>query len=431
MNAQLSGQSKFDRQQLRAFAAGKPPLTAPTDYFVGRDAELVLFGQDLEELQSGAGTLRILVGESGAGKSALLRKVADVARRRRFVTMSAELSPDRLLHGRSGEARALLQDLVMSVRTVGSSNAIALDSLVARFRDRCEAEAERTNRRLVDVARECLAPLQFQQRGADFAEVMLGYALSLESSSQEVISRSRQWLSAQYASAAEARERLRVSSFVADVDLWPLLKLWGRFAQIAGTAGLLLCIDELRALTALHNHRARVLNYEQLFTIYNEIFEGMAPGVGLILAGTAGALNQDTHGLCSHRGLASCLQEGKPVTGADALIGGVVIRIADLAEAELVQLLKRIRALLASCHPAARLIPEDDLPDFLSELRDRLGGQTFRLPREVIQEFLGLHNRMHANPSLEWRDLLRSVPKSSVGPAAFAVASSDFAERSI
>src|SRR3954463_2039528 len=88
---------------LRALANGKAPAVLRDELFVGRGTELALLDRDLDLIEAGGASLRILVGEPGSGKTMLMHAMAERARSRRFVTTAADLDPDSLLHGRGGE----------------------------------------------------------------------------------------------------------------------------------------------------------------------------------------------------------------------------------------------------------------------------------------------------------------------------------------
>ena len=72
----------------------------------------------------------------------LMQAMAERARGRRFVTASADLDPDCLLHGRGGEGRALLRKTVLGMRTAATGSEPAIDSIAGRFGNECRSDAE-------------------------------------------------------------------------------------------------------------------------------------------------------------------------------------------------------------------------------------------------------------------------------------------------
>jgi hypothetical protein len=417
-----------DQLALRALSAGKPP--APDrDFLVGRQRELALNDIDLGRIRAGSGALRILVGECGVGKSALMGTMAERARYQEFVTMSAEISTDRLLYARGGEARALLEAACLSQKTLGSSEGGAMGAVVGRFRDDCLDIANVTGRRLAEIAKERLVPLESHPGGYDFSQVIQGWVMALDPPRPHLQSRSRRWLSAGYTNSAEAREDLGIRHIVGDADFWPFIKLWGRFIRIAGRPGLVLFIDEARQISDC-DPRTRARNHALLLSIYNEVIAGQVPGVGIVLAATPDMLIGDFNSLCSERGLGSCLQQGPGQ--ADDLIDRVAISISPLSTEELTEVLSRVRSLVGRCRPTGRLMTDDELSSFLNANSVKLGNQTSRHTRDLIQRFIAIQVKLAANPSLQWHDIDQSgQSKSEFSNSDTSSKFGHFAERNI
>jgi hypothetical protein len=414
-----------DRNVLAALAAGKVP---PHGWlFFGRKSELGKFDRDLARVGSGGAAMRFIVGDMGSGKTALLAAMARSARRQGFVTLSTEFSRDRLLHGRTGEGRGLIADALRSLKTPGMANAMALDALVGGFRDRCNDEAGDSHRGLGEVLSEQLAPLELLPRGSDFAKVIKVLASAAEWD-PALASKARRWLFADYDSATEARRDLGVSNIIGDDDFWIIVRLWASFVRLAGRPGLLLLLDEGRFLPELQHSSTRDQNFAQLATIYNDVFQGSAPGVSVIVAATPRLLTADFNGMCSEPGLGSCLQNGALIGRSDDLIDSVAIRIVDLNQEESVELLIAVRGLIEKCQPEARLISVADIPLYLESVRDELGGQQFPLPRRLIQPFLNLHNKLDDHPDLPWEALSGRGIRHDDSAVATAIRSGEFAE---
>lgn len=411
--------SETDELALRALAAGKPPPNA-RDYFVGRDRELAVNDLDLGRIRGGSGALRILVGDLGAGKSALMAMMAEQARYQGFITASVELSPDRMLYARGGEARALLEQAVLSQRTLGSAEGVAMDALIGSFRDDCNEAGQEQGRPLRDIATERLAPLQYLPGGHDFFQVIKQWVLAIDPPRPLRQVNSRRWLSAQYTNLIEARHDLAVSRVLGDADLWPSLKLWGQFARITRRPGLMIFIDEARLISDWPDPRTRARNYSLILSIYNEVLSGQAGGVGIVLAATPDMLIGGFNSLSSERGLGSCLQQGPGQ--ADDLIDKVVLSLSPLTEDEITELLTRVRSLLGRCRPRAPLIPVEDVPSFINSNSVQLGDHTCRHPRQIIMQFIEVHNQLSASPNLDWRELQasgQSLDEETKKPARF------------
>ena len=88
-----------------------------------------------------------------------------------------------------------------------------------------------------------------------------------------------------------------------------------------------------------------------------------------------------------------------------------------------------LRELILRNRADARLIPGGDIPSFLEQSRDRLGGQDYPLVADLIDQFIRLHNRLNSSPELQWSDLLQGKPNSGQSVAAAAVETGRYAER--
>jgi hypothetical protein len=416
---------------LRSLSAGKPPPATleGAKFFHGRNVELQLLEGDLAQVSDRQSVLRFVVGEFGSGKSALLAELADRARRSRFATTKVDIARDRLILGRDGEGRRLLESALLDLRTLGSLDRCAMDSIIGAFRDKCELLAQQAGRSLLEVQREQLAGLERLPRGQDFARIVERYGHALAVSDQQSLQKSRRWLLGQYDSSVQSRNDLGVPC-VEDADFWNMMKLWGCFTQLAGRPGLVLILDEIRLMSEVLTGPTRAANFAQLFRIYNDVFSGSVGGIGVFLAMTPNSVTGEFDGLCSEPGLSSCLDGGRLVGAVDDVIGSVAFRLSELAQDDYHSLLLELRSLVERERPGARLIPVDHLALFLEQSKDRLGGVECPYPRDLIREFFSIHNRAAANSSVEWKELLR-VHHSPASARPVPVEFEDFAERSM
>jgi hypothetical protein len=94
-------------------------------------------------------------------------------------------------------------------------------------------------------------------------------------------------------------------------------------------------------------------------------------------------------------------------------------------------MLAALRDLLHCTNPGARLISDSDIPLFMEQSKDLLGGQEYPHPRDLIRAFLKLHNEVNANPHLQFADVLGGHVCRSQSFAEGTAQSGRFAERSI
>jgi hypothetical protein len=412
---------------LQALAAGKPPDAGGAPFFFGRSDELGLLRRDLNLIGAGSSVLRIVVGELGAGKSALLHEHMRRARRERFATMRAEFARECLLYGRTGEGTALIEQALLDLKTLGSGERCAIDAIIGSFADQCHEIATERGCRLDDACSEQLAPLGELPRGHDFVRVITTYVRALDAAQVGLQQKLRCWLLAQ---STEAPVKTLVPP-LGDDDFWNVVKLWAAFVRIAGRPGLVVVLDEARLLSDVLSGPSRNANYARLRGIYDEVSRGAVAGLGLCIAATPDLLANDHNGLASEPGLASRLRGKRSISKPTDLVTRVAFKISNLGRDDLEQLLLALRDLIGRNRPDARLIPRSDVSSFLEQSRDRLGGEDYPLVDDLIHGFIEIHNRLNSNPNLQWSDLLQGNPKNGQSVAAIAAESGRYAERTM
>src|SRR5439155_4811837 len=121
--------------------AGVVPRIGQQHIQVGRVAEVRAMLHDLDRIADGGAGCRFVIGEYGSGKTFFLHLVRSIALGKRLVAVHADLSPDRRLHGASGQARSLYAELMRNLATRARPDGGALASVVERFVTRALDEA--------------------------------------------------------------------------------------------------------------------------------------------------------------------------------------------------------------------------------------------------------------------------------------------------
>ena len=294
-----------------------------------------------------------MIGDYGSGKTFFLHLAASIALEKKLVTASADLSPDRRLHGTGGQARSLYTELTRNLATRSKPEGGALGSVVERFVTsaledaRTEAVSRRGDPR----------PAAGASRSSSAATTSPGHRRRTgrgHDTGNEALRRTPSGGSAASSpTRTDARAALGVRTIVDDGNLYDLLKFLARFVRQAGYAGLLVCLDELVNLYKLANTRARNTNYEQILRILNDGLQGSAEGLGLLLGGTPEFLLDPRRGLYSYPALRSRLAEN--TFARDGLVDytGPVLRLANLTPEDLYILLGKLRHVYAGGDPAA------------------------------------------------------------------------------
>ena len=87
---------------------------------------------DQRRIAAGDASLRLVVGDYGAGKSFFLAMARATAHRQNLVTMNADVGTSHRLHSTTGNSRTLLAELTRSTATLATPGGGGLAAVVER-----------------------------------------------------------------------------------------------------------------------------------------------------------------------------------------------------------------------------------------------------------------------------------------------------------
>lgn len=160
---------------IQSLKSGVVPRLGLQHIQVGRSEELKSFVNDVATILDGGTSFRFVIGEHGSGKTFFLLLVRSIALQKGLVTMNADLSPAKRLHGTNGHARVLLSELISSISTRTKQDGNALPNILEKFISKARAEAEQNNREVATVIYEQLSDLNEYPGGYTFAQVVNKY----------------------------------------------------------------------------------------------------------------------------------------------------------------------------------------------------------------------------------------------------------------
>ena len=401
---------------IQALRAGVVPKVGLQHIQVGRARETEELVRDIERTGEGGSAIRFVIGEYGSGKTFFLNLVRLVAMEKGLVVLSADITPDRRLHGTGGQARSLYAELARNTSTRTRPDGGAMAPVVERFATQAISEAEKNGQETGDVIRDKLAHLQEMTGGYDFATVIARYWEGFDNGNEDLKTAALRWLRGEYATRTDARRDLGVRTIVDDASVYDQLKLLALFVQGAGYRGLLVSLDEMVNLYKIVNTQARQSNYEQLLRILNDVLQGTARNLGFIMGGTPEFLMDTRRGLYSYQALQSRLAENAFARDGMVDLSGPVVRLANLTPEDMFVLLANIRRVMQDDENA---VPDEALAAFMAHCSDRIGDAYFRTPRNTVKEFVNLLSVLDQNPGTQWQSLLGSVdPEEDIGPEA-------------
>ncbi len=410
-----------DRDALiQALRAGVVPNIGQHLIQVGRSNEIESLLKDLERVAVGGTAFRLIIGEYGSGKTFFLNLIRSIGLEKKLVATSADLNPDRRLHGSGGQARSLYAELAKNLSTKSKPEGGALAGIVEKFIYTAEGDARTKNVGADVVIHEKLERLSEMVNGYDFAHVIETYWKASRDNNQDLKANAIRWLRGEYTTKTDARNALGVRTFVDDASFYDQLKLLSLFVRLSGFTGLLVCLDEMVNLYKLSSRQARESNYEQILRMLNDTLQGNVEGLGFLLGGTPEFLNDTRRGLFSYSALQSRLAENMFAKSAGVIdFNHPVLKLSSLSPEDFLVLLGKIQTVYVYGDEARSLIPEDGQKAFMNHCYQRIGEAYFRTPRTTITSWVNLLSVLEQNPSLDWQQLTGQIEvKKDMGGSA-------------
>lgn len=378
---------------------------------VGRSEELRSFIKDIDTISNGGASFRFVIGEYGSGKTFFMSLVRIIALEKGLVTVHADLSPNKRLHGSDGQARLLFAELIanMSTRTKQDGNALSniIDKFIMQVKSEADAIGQTDTRKAIMTA---LSELNDYTTGFCFANVIMKYWEGYNSGDDVLKCNALKWLHAEYTTKTDAFRELGVREIITDASFYDSLKLYSILIRKAGYKGLLVCLDEMVNLYKITNSVSRKANYEQILYMLNNTLQGSFPCIGFIMCGTPEFLTDSSRGLYSYEALKTRLLENTFVKQLGLVdYNSVVLRLASLTKEELYILLKNLRDVFASGDEKNYLVPDDALVSFLHHCDSKIGESYFRTPRTTIKSFLDFLSTLDQYPNFKWTDIIDRI----------------------
>lgn len=398
---------------LNSLGAGVVPRVGLEYIAVGRKNEVNAILTDLENVKEGGGAFRFVVGRYGSGKSFLLQLARNNALERDFLVADADLSPERRLTGTKGQGLATYRELMQHLSTKTRPDGNALEVILQKWissvqqqvlKDGVGADDARFIEEMESRMTNIFSDMQSYLHGFDFAKVLTCYWRGIRLESDDLKQSAMCWLRGEYSTKTEARA-LGVSQIITDESWYDFLKLFARLSVKIGYKGLILLIDEGVNLYKITNRVSRENNYEKLLTMFNDIMQGKAEHIGILLGGTPQFVEDDRRGLYSYEALRSRLQESRMVKPGMMDYSGPIIRLSTLTNEEIYLLLERIMQVFSVHNGVQPPLSHAQLVAFMESVAGRLGADQLLTPREVTRDFIPILNLLHQNPGLTYEQL--------------------------
>ena len=410
MNRQIKAK---DRETIiQSLKSGVVPRAGLHHIQVGRSEELKSFINDVNTIAEGGTSFRFVIGEYGSGKTFFMSLIRSIALEKGLVTMHADLSPTKRLHGSDGQPRMLLSEMVSNLATRTKPDGNALQNILERFISSAKDETKATGRDTYELISEKLNELNDYTGGYNFISVIKKYLEGYETGNEQLMNDSLKWLKAEYTTKTDSLRDLGIREFISDSSFYNTLKLYSVLVRKAGYKGLLICMDEMVNLYKIPNSVSRKANYEEILSMLNNTLQGTFSNIGFIMGGTPEFLTDNIRGLYSYEALKSRLCENsfsKQLGVTD--YNSVVLRLSSLTKEELYLLLVNLRHVFAGGNEEKYLVPDEALLAFLHHCANKIGESYFRTPRTTIKSFLDLLSVLEQYPNYKWFDILLNIDR--------------------
>ena len=395
---------------IQSLRSGVVPKMGLHHIQVGRSEEIKSFVRDIQNVSEGGSSFRFVIGEYGSGKTFFLSLIRSIALEKGLVTMHADLSPFKRLHGSQGQARHLLSELISSLSTRTRQDGNALENILERFISVVKEEVSLTQKSFSYVVATLLKDMSDIPGGYNFIKVINAYCEAYEEDDDFLKSKALKWLRAEYTTKKDSYVDLGVREFISDKSLLNTIKLYCLLVRKAGYNGLMVCMDELVNLYKITNTVSRNANYEEILRMLNDTLQGSFSSLGFIMGGTPEFLTDHRRGLYSYEALRSRLTENSFASQLGLMdYNTTVLRLASLTKEELYVLLQNLRHVFAYGDTKKYLVPDPALNAFLVHCSKKIGDSYFRTPRTTIKSFLDMLSLLEQYPQYKWSDILESV----------------------
>ena len=398
---------------LTALSRGVPPRKSAEKIIVGRTKEVESFESDFNDVVSGGGACRFIVGRYGSGKSFLKFIVRDRALKSGFITMDADLSNERRLSGSRKEGLHTYRELITRMSNKGSRDGGALQPILQEWlfsiRDNVAASlgCEPKNVPLIKINTEIelltqpMAHLTYYQDFISMIEKYWSYY-----SSGILLNPAIRWLQGEYETVMDVRRDLDMRQYINNDNWFDFIKLWSEFVNIIGYKGLIVFIDEAVIISRLSSPVARKNNYEKILSMYNCINEGYSKYLAVYFCGTDEFVTDDRRGMFSYDALKSRVVPGRYEVDYSNFMGPI-INLRLLTADEIAALLQIIFDIHKQRHNTNLEFTLDMYQTYLNQLNSSLGYGKFLTPREISRDFISLLDRLHNDPSTSFEEQIK------------------------
>ncbi|MDE6221171.1 MAG: ATP-binding protein [Lachnospiraceae bacterium] len=407
---------------LNSLKSGVVPRTGLEYITVGRRSEIQALLQDVSIIEQGGAALRFIEGKYGSGKTFLMHALRNHVMEKNFVVTDVELSVDRRFVGNKGQGLATYRELIRNMAIHASPDNGALQLILDKWIGTLENEVvqfeglvpghEVFDVRVSQKIYKITSSMEERVNGFDFGKVLASYYKGHRKGDMELQKKALRWLCGEYRTRTEAKTDLGVNLIITDDNWYDFMKLFADFVVKAGYAGLYVCIDELATLYEIPSRVGREYNYNKLLSIYNDVLQGKASYLGIIISVTKEAMEDSARGVFSFEPLRSRLAESSFTQDGGLKMRDMaapVIRLSVLNPGEMYVLLEKLANIHGIMYGYQPKLEHDDYIYFLKQQYGKnLEGEELTM-RDMIKNYITLLNLLQQNQEVPKEKILYAV----------------------
>ena len=404
---------------IASVSAGVVPRAGAPYIAIGRNDEITALLDDLERISLGEGRMRFIIGRYGSGKSFLIQLIRGYAIEKDFITLDADLSPERRLYGSNGSGLATYRELIKNMASKSSPDGGALSKIISKWMASLRAEIlesgiDEGSEEFINLLHRkislAMKDIEFLVGGFDFSKTVAEYYRAYISGDDEKQSACLRWLRGEFSTKTEAKQALgyNVSTIVNDDNWYDYIKLWASLVRKMGYNGLVVFVDECVNLYKIPNRVSRENNYEKILSMFNDTLQGQAEGLAIVFGGTPQFLDDTRRGLFSYEALKSRLCDSKYEIAGMKNLNNPIIRLVRLSDNELFALLKRITDLFYQYYLCNLNVTDNNIIEFLRINLNKTGAETMITPREMLRDYITVLNILLQNPEVDFDTVIKS-----------------------
>ncbi|SDH83818.1 P-loop protein of unknown function [Pseudobutyrivibrio sp. 49] len=404
---------------MKSLGQGTVPTEGLGYIAVGREKELETLLRDMEDLADGGTSFRFIVGGYGSGKTFLLQTIKENAvKKKNMVVANVDLSPERGLLGNNTRKKGLAtyKTLMENVSNKTNQSGHALRKILDEW------VSKTISRAVVDYSEQRITELnpeeysyQFMLKECDlFQDMKEGFAFfaalklywqGVRENDFDKKECALRWFYGQYANKQEVKKMTGISSMVDDENWFDIIKLWAKLFTLAGYSGFLVLIDELAYVYNTSSKTVRQKNYEKILSMYNDLLQGGATNLGIIMSGIPDSIYDKDKGLYSYEALRSRLSTGSYIGGDVVNMMTPIVKVIPLTKEETFILMEHLVYIHSQIYNYTSDISDDELLDFIKYAY--MKRETIAItPRTMIRDFVNILDSHLQNKNEDWHSLI-------------------------